>query len=1409
MSKKMRGYYPEINVKTLNIDKYNINDIDNLKEVKTRIIDFYRDGYISNENISKPITNIDTGMNVEIWASGINETFGNANYYKNLSKKDKKIKLATMDNLAKMIKYGEIRTSEASNYHNSNSPAKYYYLQHPIIIDGVNYMVNMDIRKVPNINGRFYIHSIDTKKVETPGNSKSRPLTVSTDMDNIPQSNNNVKPGTLPKYSMQENINDTDSSGRKLSKQQQEYFKNSEIRDENGKLNIMYHGSSKNFTVFDNKKSNYNNLIFFSESPSFSLEYSLGTRGKYDTEGEYYINGKKLDYDWEKNLIKPKNEYLDKTDWDIYIYPVYLNVEKLFDGFKNETEKLNFENYLKEKYGMTGYELENFVESVNSKNEFDAKEDEKFVSWAYDNGYDGIAVYETDDNNQRNIAVFNSNQIKSINNLNPSKNEDIRFSKNNKLWQQYLDNYYKNDGTKTYFKDIRKSNIGDNILPKASQNTVIQNEQQSINNKKKLNPNEISKLTLEEANTTPKLSTVKRNSKNDGESHFFNNIHDKTNMLNENQKSKILSEKEVQYYDKITNKETLETAHKRLQDNGAKETQTWFGKSSENANAIDVTEGWILLKQYADNNDSDGMVAVAKKLRDIGTKAGQTVQAFNIMERMTPEGMVKYAQTELSEAYDKMIKGKTKKWIEQHRADFDLHADEVQFIMDTMKDISKMNDGYEKKVKLAQIQKLMTDKLPPAKGAGIKSWMRISMLFNPKTQIRNVAGNAVIAPVNYFGDLFSSYADKLVSKKTNVRTTGNVNIKAIIDGMKRGAYEATNDYKLGINTKNMEGNRFEIGEGKSFNEKSMIGKSLNRVDSLLGYMLDAGDRVFSESSFENSLQNQMILNNTTEVTQDMIDIARTESLQRTWNDSNGYTKFVLDVRRGLNRINIKGYGLGDVLIPFAKTPANLTKAIVDYSPVGLVNTIIQGKNLKNAIDTGQFTPQMQHKFVQTLGKATAGSMLYILGYALAKAGITSGESDDDKDTANFLKNTLGTNSYSIKIGGKSFAYDWAQPLAAPLSITANYVSKSKKNPEASKLENLISSLDVAGNILLEQSFMESISTVLNNNDGVATGLQEAILELPSRAVPTFVKQIADMTDGTQRQTFNYDKPLETMKNKVLAKLPGLNKTLAPSVDTMGREIQKYGGKNNLFNVFLNPANVNTENISKSAKEIYKIYKSTGDKTIMPKVAPYYINQKNEKVILSPEQKANYQKISGKIIEKEVQDLLNNEKYKKLDDSDKATIIKSIVDYSYNKAREEVLDISMPNTYNKAVEYISKGGKISDYYLKKEEINFSLENPRKYNTIKAFNIDYDNYTKYMKRINELKDSNNFTDNRKNAIFNYINSLNISKNSKIALYFMSNYSISNYKNDMFKYINSLNLSKSEKEEIYYYLYPKKGK
>ena len=993
------------------------------------------------------------------------------------------------------------------------------------------------------------------------------------------------------------------------------------------------------------------------------------------------------------------------------------------------------------------------------------------------------------------------------------------------------------------------------IAPLPSQYSMQQNVENDTkipsykNFSKIMNPNEISQLTMEDANTTPLLPKTKRNNQNaNEESSFYKNITEKSKFLTEESRGTIGNEEDVQYYKGITNEDTLNAAKTKLDNGGMSETLNWFnrnkvdsnGKMKHNPTAVDVAEGWILLKQYQDTGDYDSMVEVAKTMREIGTQAGQTVQAYNIMARLTPEGMVKYAQSELSEAYEQMSKNKTKEWIDSNRDKFDLTPQEVQAIVEIMGKVQTMEDGYNKKVELAKIQKIMTDKLPPERGAGIKAWMRISMLFNPKTQVRNVMGNVVIAPVNYFSDLFSSAVDRMVAKKTGYRTTGVTNIGNYVKGFKKGAFESYNDFKEGINTRNIEGNRFEITEGKSFNEnhsgilstpRNLLSKGLNKTDSLLGFMLDVGDRTFYEATFTNSINNQMKLNKTNEVTQEMIDIATQEALSRTWQDNNNYTKFVLDIRKGLNKLNIKGYGLGDLLIPFAKTPANLTKAIVDYSPLGLIQTINDGVNLKKSLSNGQYNAQIQHKFVQDLGKATAGTMLYVLGYALAKAGITSGESDDDKDVANFMKNTLGVSSYSIKIGNKTFTYDWAQPVAAPFAMMSNLVQKQKEN--ASLLENITATLDTGLNVIFEQSFLSSLSDILSEPGEIGSKLGDQLLELPSRAIPTFMKQITDLTDGTQRTTFEKDKPLETAFNKIKAKIPGLSRTLVPTKDTLGRDVKKYGGKNNIFNVFVNPANVNTENISKSAEEIYRVYKATGEKSIMPRVPEYkYKDEDGNEIILNSQQRAEYQEVSGKIIEDNIEKLLNTTEYKKLTDIEKAEILNNIVNYSYNVAKKEVLDLDISQTYAKAYEY-SEIGNVSDYYTFKANID-DTDSDTKKESISSYLINsnlnnkqlaylYGSYYSSEETLNSLLNANipikefikfnsqkfegdfntktgkTISGSRENKVINYVNSLNLSIPQKALLIKMEYKSFKKYDRQIAEYVNSQNISFLDKAQI----------
>lgn len=1010
------------------------------------------------------------------------------------------------------------------------------------------------------------------------------------------------------------------------------------------------------------------------------------------------------------------------------------------------------------------------------------------------------------DNNIKKPTIQDMLNSMDYYNMQDNETDITELQKAERLYREVAKDLYNNK----YAKLSKDSKINENsrssTVNNAKNNTLNENFSDNV-----IKANSKNKKVIRDTIKNNYENKVNKNT-NIKESKFYKNATEKSKFITDDNRAKLSEIGDLKYYESISNKESLNKASKRIKENGTAEALRWMQQDNKTSDASDVAEGWILLKNYQDAGDFDSMVAVAKKMREIGTIAGQTVQAYNIMSRLTPEGMVKYAQSELLEAYGVYSKNKPKSWIDKNASKFDLDAQEVGFIVETMKQVQNMEDGRAKNVKLGEINKMLADKLPPEKGARIKAWMRISMLFNPKTQVRNVLGNTIIAPVNMAGDFFASGIDKLIAKKTGVRTTGIASIKNYLKGFKKGLYESYDDFKRGINTRNVDANRFELDSSKSFSNRNIIGRTLNRIDSLNSFLLDAGDRGFYEGSFTNSINNQLALNKTNKITQTMIDIATSEALQRTWQDNNNYTKFVLSTRNMLNKANIRGYGLGDILIPFAKTPANLTKAIVDYSPAGLVKTLIKdGRNLRNNIGAGVNTAIDQHKFVQSLGKGIAGTMLYVAAYGLAKAGIASGKSDDDKDTRDFIKNTLGISSYSIKIGDKSFTYDWAQPVAAPLSIMTNIV-QSKNNKEQALLEAITSSLDSSGSILLEQSFLKSINEVLTDNDGIASGIENAILDLPARGIPTFMKQIVDMTDSTQRQTFEYDKPLETAINKIKAKLPGLSQTLSPSVDTMGREIQKYGGKNNIFNVFLNPANINTSNISEAAKEIYRVYKEVGDKTIMPRVAPYYINSKGQKTILNTEERKDFQKIAGEIIEDSVNELKDNRYYSDMSDTDRSEVINNVVNYAYNKARKDVLGMEMSNEYNSVNKWLEKGGTVAEYYANRDEANYSLKSPSRYNTITAFNIDYYDFEKYQKQVSKIKKEYNGTKYqkvRKQAVFAYINSVKATKAQKIVLFkLLGGYSIKEYQNSFYNAINGFKASAREKAEIWNVLFGKGG-
>lgn len=178
---------------------------------------------------------------------------------------------------------------------------------------------------------------------------------------------------------------DTDSTGRKLSQQQQEYFKDSKVIDGNGNLLVMYHGT----TAF-----------------GYITKFKRGKKGWLGPG--IYLTSKRSDAQRYADAMGEGNGRL---------YEMYANITKplvVTDG--NPVPGI-----LKAAYGR---------DSVYKSRSEKQASDPSIVTQADINklrtkGYDGIVW---DYGGDKEVSVFSPEQVKLADNVDPTSSQDIRYS---------------------------------------------------------------------------------------------------------------------------------------------------------------------------------------------------------------------------------------------------------------------------------------------------------------------------------------------------------------------------------------------------------------------------------------------------------------------------------------------------------------------------------------------------------------------------------------------------------------------------------------------------------------------------------------------------------------------------------------------------------------------------------------------------------------------------------------------------------------------------------------------------------------------------------------------------------------------------------------------------------------------
>jgi hypothetical protein len=798
-------------------------------------------------------------------------------------------------------------------------------------------------------------------------------------------------------------------------------------------------------------------------------------------------------------------------------------------------------------------------------------------------------------------------------------------------------------------------------------------------------------------------------------------------------------------YEKQVNKEQIKKAFERDLDEVVGELKIKADKKNiKNFDAQDVVNAQVAIRKLYSQGKSNQASELLDDLTAKLTESGQTIQAASIWNRMTPEGTLIHYRRTLEKAKDivrtdkvraiegqikdirstiknleaqklkttdpaklKNIEKELKLNLELYEATnsklpakykkLNLTPEEESMIIETRERINQMDDVYAKELELARMHKKIRDKIPISIGRRIASYQTFSHLINPVTANRNIIGNTGFAVLENIADTIGTPVDKLISLKTGKRTTFIPNVKQqVIEGAK-DAKVAFKEVMEGIDTRGIL-SQYDI-QTNTF--KNPFFGSLEKV---LGVELKVPDRAFYKAAYSRSIRNQMKAAKLTEATDDMVQAAHLDGLYATFQDKNKISDMFVNAKKAMNKIGIKDFGLGDIILKYPKTPGNLISRGLDYSPAGVMRTLY--KMGSNAAKGNNFN---QQQFVQGLSRGVIGSSLLFAGSVLYGEKIIQG-ARDSSSKVNEYKDVIGEGQYTINVSSLKrylmsgldsnqakprkndtiVTYDWLQPMAVNIGAGANIKKNIKERGRVNPMDLLgvlVSSLEASASTLAEQPILKGISDMFKY--GATEGLSSTLKGIPAGFIPTAVNQVRKYTDNTIRKTASTenDYGITETVNRMRNKIPVLNKKLPESVTTTG-EVKRYYPPTNkvvdFINAFINPAFIKKYNKTKESDVLLQIYDNTGESNQLPRQAAKkytFTNYSGKKVQydLTPKEQSELQKFIGKKAMERLPAVINNSYFDTLEDEEKIkrvsklydTIGKEAKDWMYQKVKNKL------------------------------------------------------------------------------------------------------------------------------------------
>lgn len=595
------------------------------------------------------------------------------------------------------------------------------------------------------------------------------------------------------------------------------------------------------------------------------------------------------------------------------------------------------------------------------------------------------------------------------------------------------------------------------------------------------------------------------------------------------------------------------------------------------------------------------------------------------------------------------------------------------------------------------------------------SWRYLAMLGNTKTHIKNMLGNVAMSATSGIKNNVAALIEGTLSKASGGKIDRTKSVLNVLSSKDRNLINACkSDAENGF-YRQLKGNKYlgSVGNNIDSERKIFDLKPLESLRKFNNSALDNEDYFFKVQKYKTSLagylkangadesifdaeKNLNLLKQKKDLTllssneekqlselQSKVDLlnkgreyAKGQAEEATFQQVSSFAENLSNFSYNLqnsDKISHKVAGaIVEGTVPFKKTPINIVKTGVSYSPLQFAKSFTTDlyKVKKGTMSASQY--------IDNLTKGLTGTGILGVGALMADRGLIT--ASQDSDTKNF-DNMQGKQAYALNIGDKTYTLDWATPAVLPLFVGAEVYNVLQS--EGYSLDDFMNALSSISQPMMETSMLDGLNNTLesirysdDDDNLLATIAGNTATSYLKQGVPTVLGQAARTLDNTRRSTYtekegvagSIDRQIKQIKNKI----PVLSESNQPYVDAWGREQSNLNTDNlgqRLFYQTMSPGYLQDVNTTPVDSEIQRLYDSTNEKSVIPKST----ENKVDGVRLTEQEYTDFAKKKGQTQYDLVGACLENDYYNSLDDEGKAKVISDMYSLSKKVASAYVKD----------------------------------------------------------------------------------------------------------------------------------------